>query len=250
MEQAIAMIFWLGQSCFVIQTPETTILTDPFNERMGYSVTRVEGVDVVTVSHEHGDHNNVAMAAGEPIVLRGLGEGGKSFSPVERKINDVRIVSVNSYHDESEGQKRGRNAIFVFEIAVGDRPVRLVHMGDFGEPRLSEEQAKAIGRPDLLMLPVGGYYTIGAPEANRIIEKLRPRVVVPMHWKTSKTARLPIADAAPFLEGKQHVVRDGPVSGNRLLVTRSLLERADKAGEALIAPLEFGPPPEPRRRDR
>lgn len=253
MEQVIAMIFWLGQASFVIQTPETTILTDPFNAQLGYEVKKVEGVDIVTVSHEHGDHNNVAMAAGQPTVLRGLESAGgreTKFNSFDKKIGDVHVQSVTSYHDEAKGAKRGKNIIFVFEIQSVEPPVRVVHMGDFGEERLSEAQRKAIGRVDVLMLPVGGFYTIDAARANQVLADLKPKICIPMHWKTEKTERLPIKDSAPFLEGKKNILRDGAASGNRLALTRSLLDRAAKAGEPLIVPLEFGPPPGPRPKKR
>jgi L-ascorbate metabolism protein UlaG (beta-lactamase superfamily) len=243
MEQALALIFWLGQSCFVIQAGDTTILTDPFNAQVGYEVPRVEGVDVVTISHEHGDHNNAAMAVGSPVVLRGLAGGGAQFNRVDQKIKNVRVFSVNAYHDDESGAKRGKNAIFVFEISPAGPPLRIVHAGDLGQKRLDPAQIKEIGSVDVLLLPVGGYYTIGSAEANQVLADLKPKIVVPMHWKTGKTPKLPIQSDAPFLEGKKHILRDGAVSGNRLVVTASLLKQAQEAGEPLIAPLEFGPAP-------
>jgi len=248
MERVIVMVFWLGQSCFVIQTDDVTILTDPYNSRMGYEVRQVEGVNLVTVSHEHGDHNNVAMAVGKPLVIRGLTEGGKDFNRLDQKVKNVRVFTVNSYHDQEQGAKRGRNAIFVFEIASDSKPLRVVHMGDFGEKRLGEARIKAIGSSDVLLLPVGGYYTIGPAEANQVLADLRPKIVVPMHYKTAKTQRLPIQDAAAFLQGKKHVIQSGLATGNRLAVTSSLLKQAEEAGEPLIVPLEFGPPPSPKNR--
>jgi len=243
MEPVIAVLFWLGQSCFVIQAGDTTLLTDPFNAQMGYDVSRVEGVDVVTVSHEHGDHNNAAMAAGNPVILRGLANRGAEFSAVDQKVKNVRIFSVNSFHDDRQGAQRGKNAILVFEILSANPPLRIVHMGDFGEKRLDPPRIKAIGPVDVLLLPVGGFYTIGVAEANQLLADLKPKIVVPMHWKTAKTPNLPIQTNASFLEGKKHVLREGPVSGNRLTITASLLKQAQEAGEPLIVPLEFGPPP-------
>jgi L-ascorbate metabolism protein UlaG (beta-lactamase superfamily) len=240
MEQVMALLFWLGQSCFVIDVADTRILVDPYNPKMGYEVKTVEGVDVVTVSHEHGDHNYVEMAAGKPLVLRGLTKDG--FNAINQKIDGVSIRSVNSYHDASQGKERGRNAIFIYEIAGSQPPLRLVHMGDFGEKRLTAEQLKAIGAVDVLLLPVGGYFTIGPAEADQIIADLKPKIVVPMHWKTAKTAKLPIQDASAFLKGRKNVMK---VAGqrNQLSLTPSLLKKAEQSGEPLIVPLEYGPAP-------
>jgi len=248
MEPIIAAIFWLGQACFVIQAGDVTILTDPFDPKVGYAVPRVEGVDVVTVSHEHGDHNYVQMAAGTPLVLRGLAAGGVNFNPVDQKVKDVHIYSINAYHDDVQGAKRGKSAIFVFEITSSNPPLRIVHMGDFGEKQVGAERVKAIGPTDVLMLPVGGYYTIGPAEADAVLAELKPKIVLPMHWKTSKTERLPIQDVSAFLKGKKHVLKEGaPISGNRLTITAGLLKQAAEAGEPLIVPLEFGPPPPKKR---
>ncbi len=98
-----------------------------------------------------------------------------------------------------------------------------------------------------MLLPVGGFYTIGAAEANDVLADLKPRIVVPMHWKTARTTSLPIQNADEFLKGKKHVLRDGPVSGNRLDVSPALLKRAAEAGEPLIALLDFGLPPAPKK---
>jgi len=242
MEQVFAVIFWLGQACFVIQAGDVTILTDPFNPQIGYEVSRIEGVDAVTVSHEHGDHNYVAMAAGSPLVLRGLTRNGTEVNKVDQKVKNVRIYSVNSSHDEAEGSKRGKNAIFVFEI-LSTPTIRIVHMGDFGESRLDAERIKAIGPVDVLLLPVGGFYTIEAAQANQVLADLKPKIVVPMHYRTAKTAGLKVQDASAFLKGKKLIARKEAVTGNKMDVTPSLLQQAKDAGEPLIAPLEFGPPP-------
>jgi L-ascorbate metabolism protein UlaG (beta-lactamase superfamily) len=249
MEQAIAMIFWLGQACFVIQAGDVTILTDPFNAQIGYDVSRVKGVDLVTVSHEHGDHNNTQMAVGNPLVLRGLAKRGAEFNAIDQKVKSVRVYSVSSNHDEANGAKRGKNAIFVFEIQSASPPLRIVHMGDFGEKRLDAARIKAIGSVDVLLLPVGGFYTIGSTEANQVLADLQPKIVVPMHWKTAKIANLPIQDSTDFLKGKKHILREGAASGNKLVITASLLKQAKEAGEPTIVPLEFGPPP-PRAQDK
>ena len=244
MEAVIVVIFWLGQSCFVIQSGDLTILTDPYNPRVGYEVNRVEGVDVVSVSHEHGDHNYVEMAAGIPVILRGLKASGAEFNNIGQRIKHVRIQTVSSYHDDKDGGARGKNAVFMFEIHSTTPPLRIVHMGDFGEKSVGPSRVKAIGLVDVLLIPVGGFYTIGPAEANGILAELKPKIVVPMHWKTDKTPRSPIQDISAFLAGKKHIIREGAVSGNKLVVTASLLKQAQEAGEPLIAQLNYGRPPE------
>lgn len=244
MEPLLATLFWLGQACFVIQAGDTTILIDPFNAQMGYEIQQVNKVDAVTVSHEHGDHNNVGMAAGEPLVLRGLVKPGGEVAKIDQKVKNVRIYTVASCHDAENGNKRGKNAIFVYEIQSANPPLRIVHLGDFGEKEVGTERVKAIGAVDVLLIPVGGFYTMDSESVNRVIAELKPRIVVPMHVKTSKTARLPIETVEPFLKEKKNVLREGAASGNRLAVTGSLLKKAQESGEPLIVPLEFGPPPQ------
>jgi len=241
MEPVIAVIFWLGHACFVIQAGGATILVDPYNQQVGYEVPKVESVDVVTISHEHFDHNYVEMAAGKPLVLRGLAGNGARFHAIDQRAAHVRIRNVPSFHDPEQGKARGRNSIFVFEVLSAGSPVSIVHMGDFGEKRLSAEQIRTIGPVDVLLLPVGGHFTIGPAEADQVIADLKPKVVVPMHWKTAKVT-LPIQDADPFVKGKK-TAPGQYVSGNRLNVTESLLKRVEMAGAPLVAPLAFGPPP-------
>jgi len=244
MDAAIAVIFWLGQACFVVQSGDLTILTDPYNPKVGYEVGRAPGVDVVTVSHEHGDHNYVEMASGIPVILRGLIANGEQYNKIDQQIKHAHIQTVPSYHDDKDGGARGKNAIFVFEIHSTTPPLRVVHMGDFGEKSVGASRVKAIGPVDVLLLPVGSFYTIGPAEANGILAELKPKIVVPMHYKTDKTPRLPVQDVSAFLAGKKHVIREGAVSGNKLVVTARLLKQAQEAGEPLVVPLGYGQPPE------
>jgi L-ascorbate metabolism protein UlaG (beta-lactamase superfamily) len=245
MSEAIVHLYWLGESCFVMQAKGLTILTDPFNGSFGYEVKSIPAVDLVTVSHEHGGHNNVAMAAGKPLVLRGLTVGGAEFGKIDQKVrNAVRVFTVRSYHHEVGGSRRGKNAIFVFDILSSNPPTRLVHMGDFGEKRLVDDRLGVLKPVDVLLLPVGGYYTIGAVEAKKVVAALKPKIVVPMHWKTERVpAEYPTSDVRPFLEGRQDMILNDVASGNHLAVTADLLDRACEAGEPLIVPLDYGPPP-------
>jgi L-ascorbate metabolism protein UlaG (beta-lactamase superfamily) len=187
-------ITYLGHATFLFESGPTTILIDPYDEKVGYQIPSVQP-GVVLVSHEHGDHNNVAMAKGRPRVIRGLAEGGE-WRSVHETADSVVITSVPTYHDDTKGTQRGRNTVFVLE-AEG---LRVVHLGDLGHP-LDETTAKAIGRPDVLMVPVGGHYTIDASQARNVVARLRPQVTIPMHYKTEVNAGWPIGPIDAFLSG-------------------------------------------------
>jgi len=139
-----------------------------------YPPIEAEGVDLLLVTHEHLDHNGVEAVAGDPATLRAA--AGTHESP----IGDV--VGISSEHDQSAGTERGPNTIFVFELDG----VRVAHLGDFGQAALRPDQREAIGDVDLVLIPVGGGFTIGAQQAARIVEELSPRWVVPMHYRTPR----------------------------------------------------------------
>jgi L-ascorbate metabolism protein UlaG (beta-lactamase superfamily) len=139
--------------------------------------------DLVLVTHEHLDHNGVEAVSGDPAVLRST--AGRLASP----IGDV--VAIASEHDAAAGTERGPNTIFSFELDG----IRVAHFGDFGQRALRDEQAAAVGSPDLLFLPIGGGPTIGAEQAAQIVEQLGPRWVVPMHYRTERVNFLEPPDA-------------------------------------------------------
>jgi L-ascorbate metabolism protein UlaG (beta-lactamase superfamily) len=191
---------WFGQGCFLIQTSQgTQIITDPM--KMGlYVIPEDIQPDIVTVSHEHSDHNQVGAVSGNPTVLRGLTSGGKDFASIDQKIKDVRAYAVPSFHDDSQGSERGKNAIFVFEFDG----LKAVHLGDLGH-ELTAEQVEKIGAVDIVMIPVGGTYTIFGETADKVISQLDPKMVVfPMHFKTDSASFLPYT-GDDFTKGKQNV---------------------------------------------
>lgn len=184
---------WFGQSMFLVTSPGgTTVLLDPFND-IGYTVPAPLNSDVATITHEHPDHNNDALA-GTGKVLRGLTDDG--WAAVDETVGDVRITMVETYHDDQQGAMRGRNAAFVFETAG----MRIVHLGDLGHT-LTEAQRTAFGAVDILMVPTGGSFSIGPAEATRVTEQIAPKMVFPMHYQTPKVTFLSNT-ADPFLEGK------------------------------------------------
>lgn len=185
---------WYGHACFLITSSTgVKVLTDPFDATVGYPVPQVEA-DVVTSSHDHFDHNNVSAARGNPVVLKGKGryEGA-----------GIKVYPVASFHDTERGAKRGPNTIFVIEIDG----IRIAHMGDIGHD-LSRQQLDELGKVDVLLVPVGGTYTVDAAGAARIVEAISPKVVIPMHYKTAAVG-LPIGGVDGFLAGFHNVVRVG-----------------------------------------
>ncbi|HKV45866.1 MAG TPA: MBL fold metallo-hydrolase [bacterium] len=188
-------ITYLGHATFLLESGPTAILIDPFNEKVGYSVPQV-APSVVLVSHEPGDHNHLAMAQGHPKVIRGLADG--KWRTVRETVDGVAISSVPTFHDASQGKERGRNTVFVLD-AEG---LRVVHLGDLGHP-LDAPIAKAIGRPDVLMVPVGGHCTIDAAQAREVVAQLRPAIAIPIHYKTEVNPGMPITGIEGFLAGIQ-----------------------------------------------
>ena len=178
---ASATLTWQGQSAFVMETSTgLKALIDPVN--MGaYNNAPVEGVDVVTVTHEHPDHNAVDLAVGSPTVLRGL--TGGDFATIDETMKSVRIRTVASYHDTEKGAQRGKNAIFVFELPG----LRVVHLGDLGHS-LDAQQIAALGPADILLIPVSGGPTIDPKTAVEVAGQLSAKVVVPMHYGTAPAA--------------------------------------------------------------
>jgi L-ascorbate metabolism protein UlaG (beta-lactamase superfamily) len=183
---------WHGQSAFTLEGDDGKVFIDPFGDMspmtgggdmtFAYPPIEAEDVDLLLVTHEHLDHNGVEAVAGDPATLRAA--AGTHESP----IGDV--VGVSSEHDQSAGTERGHNTIFVFTLDG----VRIAHFGDFGQAALRPEQREAIGEVDMLLVPVGGGFTIGAEQAARIVEELSPRWVVPMHYRTERVSFLEPAD--------------------------------------------------------
>lgn len=163
-------IRWLGHSCFYITSDNgTRILTDPFAESVGYRLPDVEA-DIVTVSHNHYDHNNTRIVKGQFKIFNNSG----SF---EHK--GVQIKGISSFHDDVKGSKRGGNIIFVLNVD----DVRICHLGDLGHV-IDESTASEIGQIDVLLVPVGGTFTVDAQKAREVIELIKPGTIIPMHYKT------------------------------------------------------------------
>jgi L-ascorbate metabolism protein UlaG (beta-lactamase superfamily) len=179
---------WHGQSAFTLTADGAKVFIDPFGDMSGlardrdmkfdYPPIQADGVDLLLITHEHVDHNGVEGIAGDPAVLRST--AGTLESPVGE------VVAIASEHDDAAGTSRGPNTIFAFDLDG----VRVAHFGDFGQSELRAEQAAALEGAELLFLPVGGGPTIGAKEAAAIVQRIGPRWVVPMHYRTPRTSFL------------------------------------------------------------
>lgn len=164
------VISWYGQSCFKIQSGDITLIIDPFDKSIGLTPPRQIGANIVVVSHEHPDHNNVASIGGDPFVIA---------SPGEYDIKGVKVRGIFSFHDNEGGKERGTNTIYI----IGIENMRLCHLGDLGQKELNEEQLEDIGNVDILMVPVGGHRTLDAEWASGVIKQIEPKIVIPMHYK-------------------------------------------------------------------
>jgi len=173
-------ITWFGHSFFQITSSSgTRIITDPFGP-MGYPMPEV-WPDVVTVGREHGNHNNVGLARGEPLVLRGLKAWGEDWSEVNVTFRDVLIYNV-PIHTRS-WQEYLKGAAFVFEVDG----LCVCHTGDLGEP-FNDDQLDLIGHVDILLVPIGGRYAMGPENARHVVEQLKPKIAVPMHYYNNTVA--------------------------------------------------------------
>ncbi|BBB89669.1 MAG TPA: MBL fold metallo-hydrolase [Methylomusa anaerophila] len=176
---------WKGHASFLLHGDKgVKVLTDPFDEKVGYPLPNVE-VDAVTVSHQHGDHNATGLLPGKPIIVEGAGK---------HLAAGIEIRGIATYHDAEQGAKRGNNTIFVISLDE----LNICHLGDLGHP-LTPEQVAEIGPVDVLLTPVGGFYTIDARQAYETVQQLKPAVVLPMHYKLDDRLKYPIATVDEFL---------------------------------------------------
>ncbi len=190
-------IKWYGHASFLI-TSDTgkKIITDPY-EPGGYDGALAYGgipdvADIVLISHDHPDHNFLQGLKGNPEVIKG---------PGRHTAQGIVFKGIHTYHDTSQGKERGENTIFCFTLD----DIKLCHLGDLGHS-LSAKEIEQIGDLDVLMIPVGGFYTIDAGKATEVINSLKPRMVIPMHFKTAKCG-FPIATVDDFVAGKDNVKR-------------------------------------------
>ena len=198
-------ITWLGQACFAIESA-STLVTDPYNPMMGKLPGDLTAA-VVTVSHAHPDHSYTQGVGGQPRIIAQTGR-------VTAGGFDIRGIA--AFHDNAQGKRRGGNIIFVIRA----EEMTLCHLGDLGH-LLTEQQVAEIGHVDVLMIPVGGFVTLGAADAAAVVAQLKPKLVLPMHYKTRKSfILLPIAGVNHFTKALGWEVEDVEA----LAVTRAGLD--------------------------
>lgn len=163
----------MGHASFKLKGKTATIVTDPYDaELVGFKYPKGTVADIVTISHSHTDHNNVKAIEGSPLVISG---------PGEYEAKGVDIQGVATWHDTSGGKDRGKNTVYRIDIDG----ISVVHLGDLGH-KLTEEQEELLGDVDVLLIPVGGFYTIDAKTALEVVTQLEPTLVIPMHYRTAK----------------------------------------------------------------
>jgi L-ascorbate metabolism protein UlaG (beta-lactamase superfamily) len=192
-------IKWYGHAAFLITSGQgIKIILDPyepgaFGGQLSYGKIG-DQADIALTSHDHADHNDTKSLPGSPQVVKGSGL---------KTIKGIPIKGISTYHDPSKGSERGTNTIFNLQVDG----IQVCHLGDLGHI-LSEKELAEIGPVDILFIPVGGFFTIDAKEATRVAEQIKPKVLIPMHFKTEKCG-FPIAPVEDFLKGKPVPKRPG-----------------------------------------
>jgi L-ascorbate metabolism protein UlaG (beta-lactamase superfamily) len=219
---------WHGQSFFEIESSQgTRIVTDP-HAIEAFGRTEVSA-HLVLISHFHSDHNQIGVIKNQAKakILYGLKMSAKrpDWNPIDETFRDVHIRSVGVYHDDVEGMERGKNTVFILEVDG----LRIVHLGDLGH-LLSAKAVREIGPVDVLMIPVGGVYTINGADAKQVVAQLKPRqYIIPMHYGTKVFEDLLPADE--FLEDQKNVKK---------FVSNKLTVESDfKPAEPVIAILDW-----------
>jgi len=170
-------IIWYGQSFFQIiaaskKNSQVKIVIDPFDESLGLKIPKLEA-DILLVSHDHFDHNNIKSIGGKPFLING---------PGEYEVKNVFIQGIFSFHKNSQSQEREGNTIYTIET----EDLKICHLGDLGQKELTEEQLEEIGEVDILMIPIGGIFTISSKEAPKIMSQIEPKITIPMHYSLPK----------------------------------------------------------------
>ncbi|HOZ55784.1 MAG: metal-dependent hydrolase [Parcubacteria group bacterium ADurb.Bin316] len=180
---------YFGHSCFKIQDKTTTdgitVVTDPFSKEVGLKVPNFEA-DIITISHDHYDHNNYKALRGTPYIIRHAGE---------YDIKGVAVHGVDAYHDNKEGKEKGGNVIYRIEID----DISITHLGDLGHT-LTSQQLEVLVGTDILLIPVGNKYSLDAKQAMEVISQIEPRIVIPMHYKLPGSAITDIDSVDKFIK--------------------------------------------------
>lgn len=194
-------VWFYGQACFKVKGKTASVVFDPYDDEFtGLSKLKIDA-DIVLVTHSHQDHNNV-----EVVKSSSEGEEGNSpfviSGPGEYEKMGVTVVGISSFHDDKGGAERGKNTIYNVKIDE----VNFVHLGDFGQKKLTQEQVEQLSSCDVLMIPVGGVYTVEAKDAPDVISQIEPKIIVPMHYKLPGL-KFDLAEVKDFLNvmGKESI---------------------------------------------
>ncbi len=192
--KGVVKLTWLGHAMFLLEVGDgRRLVTDPFDAQVGYPVPEVSA-DIVLVSHDHFDHNNVSAIKGNPRVIK---------EPGETEVSGIVIRGFLSHHDPKGGSERGPNIVYRFTMGGMD----FVHVGDLGHLP-DQGLAEKISGADVLLVPVGGTFTIDDQEAEQLVRMIKPRLVIPMHFRNDACA-FPIKTVEPFLQRFDRVERAG-----------------------------------------
>jgi L-ascorbate metabolism protein UlaG (beta-lactamase superfamily) len=203
-------ITYLGHAAFRLKGKSTTVVTDPYApEHIGLKFPKHITADIVTVSHDHPDHNAIRQVEGTAYVVNG---------PGEYEIKGVSVIGISTFHDEEKGAKRGKNTIYRIEMDG----LSLVHLGDLGHP-LSTDEVDNLDGVDILMIPVGGFYTIDPAAAVSVINEIEPSIVLPMHYGRPELSAKTFGSLATRDAFLKEIGKDSVVPQPKLTVTKDKL---------------------------
>ena len=200
-------ITYLGHSSFRIKGKNAIVVTDPYSlEKSGIKYPKHITADIVTISHDHPDHNALHQVEGAPYVIRG---------PGEYEVKGVGVIGTSTFHDQEKGAKRGKNTVYRIEIDG----ISVVHLGDLGHT-LSSAEVDALDGVDILMIPVGGHYTIDPAAAVSVVNEIEPSVVIPMHFRRPEMTGDAFKDLATLPMFLKEIGKEEVVSQPKLTISK------------------------------
>ncbi|MBI3384715.1 MBL fold metallo-hydrolase [Candidatus Gottesmanbacteria bacterium] len=210
-------ITYLGHSSFKIRSKNINIVTDPYDpEMVGLKFPKTEA-DIVTISHQHGDHNYLDLVTGR-VTEQGTSEPFIVDGPGEYEIKGVNILGISTFHDNSGGSERGKNTIYEFRV----EGLTLIHCGDLGH-KLTEAQKENLSEPDILFIPTGGSYTIDPIVAGEVITQLEPKIIIPMHYQTSGLNSKLASELVPVTEFLKVMGKGEVIPQDKLIISKDKL---------------------------
>lgn len=200
----------LGHSSLRLKGKQVSVVTDPYDGGLvGFKFPKNIDANIVTVSHAHADHNMSSVVGGNPFVVSG---------PGEYEIKGVSVIGIPTFHDAQEGKERGKNTIYRIEIDG----VKIAHLGDLGHA-LSSAQLEALDGVDIVCIPVGGVFSLDAEKAVQVIADIDPRIVIPMHYRTTNHSQKEFGELAPVEVFLKAMNKEGITPVAKLTVSRDKL---------------------------